>query len=310
MPFGTRRFKRKADVVWCKFQQVDLLSSSMNEIPSEVQRNGMCVAWRLKKQLEKKFKPRTHRLSVGTNLPSDFHNLVEICGYAREHAECHHVGLGSNSRHPYWISWITKHSEHHKDEISCCWGGKKHSSQMPWDGYLLWSSCIGPGFCFSDFPAALSRGAKQVKRLGGYSALRIARNLPEGGKLLSVEKDSLWVISHWVYLSLLPRSSGCKDELFAAIATKIIEFAGLDDKASSRLGPASCKTKPPGHAVSTRRWRFGWEQCTLRLPTLPTGSLSNVGSFSLSVRAMPKMSVGYSSLMMCPGWNRNLLTLF
>lgn len=45
-------------------------------------------------------------------------------------------------------------------------------------------------------------------RSGGYSALRIARNLPEGGRLLSVEKD----------------------ELFAAIATKIIEFAGLDDK--------------------------------------------------------------------------------
>lgn len=39
----------------------------------------------------------------------------------------------------------------------------------------------------------------------GYSALRIARNLPEGSTLLSVEKDAL----------------------FAAIATKIIEFAGL-----------------------------------------------------------------------------------
>jgi len=48
----------------------------------------------------------------------------------------------------------------------------------------------------------------------GYSALRIARNLPEGGKLLSVEKD----------------------ELFAAIATKIIEFAGLDDKVKIWMG--------------------------------------------------------------------------
>ncbi|CAJ1442703.1 unnamed protein product [Effrenium voratum] len=48
----------------------------------------------------------------------------------------------------------------------------------------------------------------------GYSALRIARNLPEGGKLLSVEKD----------------------ELFAAIATKIIEFAGLDDKVKIWIG--------------------------------------------------------------------------
>jgi len=48
----------------------------------------------------------------------------------------------------------------------------------------------------------------------GYSALRIARNLPDGGKLLSVEKD----------------------ELFAAIATKIIEFAGLDSKVKIWMG--------------------------------------------------------------------------
>jgi len=50
----------------------------------------------------------------------------------------------------------------------------------------------------------------------GYSALRIARNLPENGKLLSVEKD----------------------ELFAAIATKIIEFAGLDHKVKIWMGTA------------------------------------------------------------------------
>jgi len=48
----------------------------------------------------------------------------------------------------------------------------------------------------------------------GYSALRIAKNLPENGKLLSVEKD----------------------ELFAAIATKIIEFAGLDHKVKIWIG--------------------------------------------------------------------------
>lgn len=48
----------------------------------------------------------------------------------------------------------------------------------------------------------------------GYSALRIARNLPEGSTLLSVEKD----------------------ELFAAIATKIIEFAGLEDKVKIWMG--------------------------------------------------------------------------
>merc|ERR1719359_866019 len=48
----------------------------------------------------------------------------------------------------------------------------------------------------------------------GYSALRIARNLPEGGTLLSIEKD----------------------KLFAAIATKIIEFAGLDHKVKIWMG--------------------------------------------------------------------------
>lgn len=50
----------------------------------------------------------------------------------------------------------------------------------------------------------------------GYSALRIAKNLPEGGFLLSVEKD----------------------ELFAAIATKILEFAGLDHKVKIWMGTA------------------------------------------------------------------------
>jgi branched-chain amino acid aminotransferase len=48
----------------------------------------------------------------------------------------------------------------------------------------------------------------------GYSALRIAKNLPEGSTLLSVERD----------------------ELFAAIATKIIEFAGLDSKVKIWMG--------------------------------------------------------------------------
>jgi len=48
----------------------------------------------------------------------------------------------------------------------------------------------------------------------GYSALRIARNLPEGSYLVSVEKD----------------------ELFAAIATKIVEFAGLENKVKIWMG--------------------------------------------------------------------------
>jgi len=48
----------------------------------------------------------------------------------------------------------------------------------------------------------------------GYSALRIAKNLPEGSYLLSVEQDAL----------------------FAAIATKIIEFAGLENKVNIWIG--------------------------------------------------------------------------
>lgn len=48
----------------------------------------------------------------------------------------------------------------------------------------------------------------------GYSTLRIAKNLPSGSMLLSVERDNL----------------------FAAIATKIIEFAGLDSKVKIWMG--------------------------------------------------------------------------
>ena len=104
------------------------------------------------------------------------------------------------------------------------------------------------------FPSSFVQGCYRVKRLGGYSALRIARNLPEGGKLLSVEKDSLWVISHWVYLSLLPRSSGCEDELFAAIATKIIEFAGLDDKADRACKLQDKATRPRCFHTQVKIW--------------------------------------------------------
>lgn len=50
----------------------------------------------------------------------------------------------------------------------------------------------------------------------GYSALRIAKQLPEGATLLSVEQD----------------------ELFASIATKIIEFAGLESKVKIWMGTA------------------------------------------------------------------------
>lgn len=62
-----------------------------------------------------------------------------------------------------------------------------------------------------------TKKAVQCLELGtycGYSALRIAKNLPEGSTLLSVERD----------------------ELFAAIATKVIEFAGLQDKVKIWMG--------------------------------------------------------------------------
>jgi len=53
----------------------------------------------------------------------------------------------------------------------------------------------------------------------GYSALRIARNLPENGKLVSMEIDPL----------------------FCAIATKIIEYAGLQDKVKVLTGTVETK---------------------------------------------------------------------
>jgi len=48
----------------------------------------------------------------------------------------------------------------------------------------------------------------------GYTAVRIGRLLPEGGKLVSIELDPL----------------------FAAIATKVVEHAGLSDKVTVEIG--------------------------------------------------------------------------
>lgn len=53
----------------------------------------------------------------------------------------------------------------------------------------------------------------------GYSALRIARNLPDGGFLVSVEVDPL----------------------FAAIATKVVEHAGLAHKVKILMGTVQSK---------------------------------------------------------------------
>jgi len=55
----------------------------------------------------------------------------------------------------------------------------------------------------------------------GYSALRIAQNLPEGSILVSVEVDPL----------------------FAAIATKVVEHAGLDAKVKILMGTVESKVK-------------------------------------------------------------------
>jgi len=56
--------------------------------------------------------------------------------------------------------------------------------------------------------------AVEIGTYCGYSALRIARQLPEGGRLVSIEVDPL----------------------FAAIATKIVEHAGLDDRIKILMG--------------------------------------------------------------------------
>lgn len=60
------------------------------------------------------------------------------------------------------------------------------------------------------------RLAIEIGTYCGYSALSIAQKLPEGGRLVSVEKDAL----------------------FAAISTKIIEFAGLEDRVKIWIGTA------------------------------------------------------------------------
>eukprot|EP00421_Protoceratium_reticulatum_P032262 CAMPEP_0168480880 /NCGR_PEP_ID=MMETSP0228-20121227/64223_1 /TAXON_ID=133427 /ORGANISM="Protoceratium reticulatum, Strain CCCM 535 (=CCMP 1889)" /LENGTH=259 /DNA_ID=CAMNT_0008497229 /DNA_START=21 /DNA_END=797 /DNA_ORIENTATION=- len=62
----------------------------------------------------------------------------------------------------------------------------------------------------------------------GYSALRIARNLPEGGLLVSIEVDPL----------------------FAAIATKIVEHAGLAGKVKVLMGTVESKVARLGELLA------------------------------------------------------------
>ena len=68
----------------------------------------------------------------------------------------------------------------------------------------------------------------------GYSALRIARNLPDNGTLLSVEKDPL----------------------FAAIATKIVEFAGLEKKVKVWMGAIDTEIANVEGKMESRRADF------------------------------------------------------
>jgi branched-chain amino acid aminotransferase len=64
----------------------------------------------------------------------------------------------------------------------------------------------------------------------GYSAIQIAKHLPEGSILLSVEQD----------------------ELFAAIATKIIEFAGLEDKVKIWMGTVQSEPANMANILSNK----------------------------------------------------------
>jgi len=64
----------------------------------------------------------------------------------------------------------------------------------------------------------------------GYSAIQIAKHLPEGSILLSVEQD----------------------ELFAAIATKIIEFAGLESKVKIWMGTVQAEPANMARILSNK----------------------------------------------------------
>lgn len=72
----------------------------------------------------------------------------------------------------------------------------------------------------------------------GYSALRIARQLPEGGVLVSIEVDPL----------------------FAAIATKIVEHAGLASKVKILMGTVESKANRISECLSGGSSADGSEQ--------------------------------------------------
>ncbi len=61
----------------------------------------------------------------------------------------------------------------------------------------------------------------------GYSAIRIARLLPEGALLISIEKSALFAV-----ISIFILNS------FKAISTKMVELAGLSSKVKILIGTA------------------------------------------------------------------------
>ena len=107
-------------------------------------------------------------------------------------------------------------------------------------------------FLFFWFPSSFVQGRYRVKRLGGYSALRIARNLPEGGKLLSVEKDSLWVISHW-----LP--GGFKYCLFSSLPGETSNLTNI-----FQMGGSTTNWLSLLKFTSKIQWMRGWALCCHR----------------------------------------------
>lgn len=68
----------------------------------------------------------------------------------------------------------------------------------------------------------------------GYSALRIARNLPASGRLVSIDVDPL----------------------FGAIASRIVEYAGLSDKVKILTGTVGTKTEKIARCFSSGRADF------------------------------------------------------
>ena len=112
----------------------------------------------------------------------------------------------------------------------------------------------------------------------GYSAIRIGRLLPPGGKLVSVEVDPLYAA---IATKVLRRPSLCGTPRHSALTgagpphcRQVVEHAGLGDSVKIEigdlaekfdriatkysLGPCACERVPSWRCLSSLPWRRSW----------------------------------------------------